>query len=109
MSDLKPNDPRKRYEEIFKIVAKIKELVILPCYDHEGGLEEVEKVVYRWYEKQSICKRTTNRDRVQTAWKVYHDDIITKKFRIEPVHAHGNYQSFSKAQEQPLDQLEELV
>ena len=109
MSDLKPNDPRKRYEEIFKIVAKIKELVILPCYDHEGGLEEVEKVIRQWYEKQSICKRTTNRDRIQSAWRLYHEEIISGKFKVQEVHAHGNYQSFSKAQEQPLENLEELV
>ena len=109
MSDLKPNDPRKRYEEIYKILAKIKELVILPCYDHENGLEEIEKVIRLWYERTSICKRTTNRDRIQMAWRLYHEEIITHAFEVKPVHAHGNYQSFSKAQEQPLDQLEELV
>lgn len=109
MPDWKPNDPRCRYEEIEKILAKIKEMVVLETYDHEKGLEEIEKIILVWYERKSICKRTTNRDRVEMAWKLYHDEVITGKFRIERVHAHGNYQSFSKAQEQPLENPEELV
>ena len=109
MSDLKPNDPRKRYEEIAKILAKIKELVVLPAFDHEQGLEQVEKKIEVWYERTSICKRTTNRDRCQMAWRLYHDEIITGKFKVQVVHAHGNYQSFSQAQEQPLEHVEELV
>ena len=111
MSDLKPNDPRKRYEEIVKILAKIKEMVVLETYDHEKGLEEVEKFIRAWYEKHSLCKRTTNRDRIQMAWNLYHEEIITGKFKVQPIHAHGNSQSFSKAQECSYSGLnvEELV
>jgi len=109
MSDLKPNDPRHRYEEIAKILSKIKSMIRLPCYDHEQGLEEVEKAIRLWYERTSICKRTTNRDRIQTAWNIYHSEVISGKFKTKDVKAHGNYQSFSKAQEQPLENLEELV
>jgi hypothetical protein len=109
MSDWKPNDPRKRYEEIDKILAKIKEMVVLEKYDYDEGLQEIEKFIDIWYERISICKRTTNRGRVESAWKLYHEEVITGKFRIREVHAHGNYQSFSKAQEIPLENPEELV
>ena len=104
MPDRSPNDPRCRYEEIHKILAKIISLV-----KPETDLNMLEKVIFAWYTKNSLCKRTTNKDRCQTAWILYHNGVISGQYKIPEVCAHGNYQSFSKAQEQPLENPEELV
>ena len=109
MPDRSPNDPRCRYEEIHKILAKILEMRLQPQFDYDGGLEALEKWIDIWYSKISICKRTTNKDRCQTAWVLYHNGVISGKYKIPEVCAHGNYQSFSKAQEAPLENPEELV
>ena len=109
MPDRSPNDPRCRYEEIHKILAKILEVRSWQQFDHVNGLEELELWILTWYSKTSICKRTTNKDRCQSAWVLYHNGIISGEYRVPEVCAHGNYQSFSKAQEQPLENPEELV
>ena len=72
MSERSPNDPRCRYEEIHKILAKIIELV-----KPETDLTMLEKVIFAWYTKNSICKRTTNKDRCETAWVLYHNRVMS--------------------------------
>lgn len=74
MPDRSPNDPRCRYEEIHKILAKIISLV-----KPETDLNMLEKVIFAWYTKNSLCKRTTNKDRCESAWVLYYNLVQDRK------------------------------
>ena len=77
MPDRSPNDPRCRYEEIHKILAKIIELV-----KPETDLTDLEPVIDAWYARNSLCKRTTNKDRCQAAWVLYYNRV--QEFNQKP-------------------------
>lgn len=93
MPDRSPNDPRCRYEEIHKILAKIIELV-----KPETDLTMLEKVIFAWYTKNSLCKRTTNKDRCESAWVLYYN-------RVQEFNESPKYLRYRKTLENP----EELV
>ena len=97
MPDRSPNDPRCRYEEIHKILAKIIELT-KPTTD----LTMLEKVIFAWYTKNSLCKRTTNKDRCESAWVLYYN-------RVQELNEAVNSPQLRQDARKTLENPEELV
>jgi hypothetical protein len=82
MPEWNHNDPRHRYAEILKIVAEI-ERIHPKIFDlrYADGRDNAERYIRKWYGLVSMAKLVTNRDRIQHAWALYDNAVISGQKR----------------------------
>ena len=80
MPEYDTHDPRHRYGEIAKILARIEYITQLKNCNKEYvfNRQTAEAHIRKWYAGLSMCQAVTQRNRIQTAWTRYDYAVIKK-------------------------------